>query len=165
MRDAGGALLLDLETAEDGVDDDGLQRLAWAMEYGDERATVLARWPERSWTGIRPCVGEALELSVPAPHRCLVAHADGKPVPDAFGRGSEVRCAVVNGGPAGAVLNGYATPVRDGDAPLPGFPVQVGACETARVEYRLATERNREWHVAHLVTATAVRAFLPTEGC
>lgn len=164
VRDHDGQMLVDVELDAPPQGDEAQQTLAKAMPNSGEKATVLARWPEGSWSQATLCPGERKSLAVEAPHRCAVIAVDGRPNPMEFGRGTQKRCAVVYGGQDGAVLHGHGLPagsmgvrlvnLEGGDA----FPVNIPATSTVRTEFKLANEHHGLHHVAYSLVATNARS-------
>ena len=159
VRDASGALLVDVEADIPPADDDVMQQKAWQMAPSPEQGAVLARWPAGSWQQVRMCVGDTTTRQVEAPHVCTLVAPDGKPYPLTFGRGVERRCAVLMGGPTGATLNAYG--VRGGagvefadEEGGAAFPFTAGAGAVERIEYRLGDDYATLWHVEHILVAT-----------
>lgn len=159
VRDADGAMLVDVEPDDPPANDGAMQDRARKMDPSPEQGAVLARWPVGSWHPVRMCSGVETTLQVEAPHVCTVVEPNGKPYPLAFGRGNEQRCAVLIGGQTGATLNAYGTGGGAGvefanDEGGTAFPFMVAPGEVERIEYRLGDDDAALWHVEHILVAT-----------
>ena len=164
VRDHDGQMLVDVELDEPPMGDSEQQARALAMPASGEKAAVLARWPAGAWSQTTLCPGESKTLAVEAPHRCAVVAVDGRPNPAEFGRGTEIRCAVVDGGQTGATLNGHGLPAGSLGIRLVGlgggdaFPLHIPAGAVVRTTFALAGEQRGLHHVAYSLVAVAMAA-------
>ena len=155
VRDHNGELLVDMEVDDPPMDDADIQALALNMRSSPEKATVLARWPTGSWNRVAACVDLQMVRPVLAPHRCAVLEPDGKPLPLAFGRGSENRCAVLIGGETGAEASAFPVPIgTDVEFDAGAFPILAEPGKLARAGYQLAPGHESLWHLSYVLVAT-----------